>query len=68
MSTSMDFAITLINKVKEKEKQFTTEMSVLYYTLLAIRIGKHSSFAGDWNNKETGRRHRHETSHIKENK
>lgn len=40
MSTSMDFAITLINKVKEKEKQFTTEMSVLYYTLLAIRIGK----------------------------
>lgn len=47
MSTSMDFAITLINKVKEKEKQFTTEMSVLYYTLLAIRIGKHSSFAGE---------------------
>ena len=45
MSISMDFANKLINKVKEKAI-YHRNVSLVLHTLLAIRIGKQSSFAG----------------------
>ena len=45
MSISMDFANKLINKVKEKAI-YHRNISLVLHTLLAIRIGKQSSFAG----------------------